>query len=254
MSNDYLVINDSNASQHCKENGFGLIPRDFAANPYGSIAPEFSFAVLPWNEIKERHEYNKSIKATNSDILIAKGFVDTDQNGTNYCWMHGCVNGFMATRIVQGQPHIELSAASAAAPIKNFANRGGWGGEALEWLSKSGVATFKEWPANRIDRSLWTDEAKAVAKQNTVTEWEDVPARDMQVFASGVVQNLFFPVAFNWWSHLVLGADIEFTSNTTCDMIILNSHGQDRLVRLEGRKAIPDDVQVIRHVSTYYQV
>lgn len=251
---DYLVINDSNASHYCQENGYGLIPRDFAANPYGSIAPEFSFAVLPWNEIRERHEYNKANKSTNSDILNAKGFVDTNQSRTLYCWMHGCVNGQMATRIIQNQPHIELSAASAAAPVKNFANRGGWGGEALEWLAKNGVATFKEWPANEIDRRYYTDEMKAVAKQNLVTEWEDVPARDMQVFASGVVQNLVFPVAFNWWSHLILGVDIEFTGPTTVDLIGLNSHDQGRLIRLEGRKAIPDDAQVIRGCSTYYQV
>jgi hypothetical protein len=246
-----IILNDGNALDFAANNteGYGLIPRDFAAEPYGTYK-EFSFPVLSWKEIAERAEYNEKNTCRTSDLLAAKGFFDTNQSRTLYCWMHGSVNAADGTRILNNQPRVDLSAASAAAPANSFRNAGGYGVQALKWLQENGVATKKFWPANEISRSLWTEDAKADAKRTTVDEWEDLP-NDPQVYASALVQNILTNPAFNWWSHLVCGLDPIMTGPESFDLRILNSHGQGKFIVLQGRKAYPSDSQCVRRVSLY---
>jgi hypothetical protein len=230
----------------------GLEERDFAAFPYGSIAPEFSFKLLTWAEIVERAEFNERNKCRTSDILRAKGFVSSNQNGTKYCWNHGCVNAMMGTQIIMGMPFLPLSAASSAAPIKNYRNVGGWGGEALQGLAKDGVATVDFWPYNKISRSLYTPEMQANAKLHRVTDWEDMPGRDKQVLFSALVQNIMCPVAYNWWGHLVCAVDPLITGPTDGNVLILNSHGDKDFKALTGSRSIHSDAQCVRNLTPSY--
>lgn len=247
-----VIVTDSNAIDHCREGGYGLIARDFSREPYGSVAPEYSFPLLTWAEIRERAEYNDQNKCRTSDILGAKGFFDSNQGRTNYCWMHGFVNGMIGWRIIQNQPFVNLSAASAAAPANSFRNAGGYGSQAAKWLVENGVSTIDQWEANAIDRDLWTPKAKEIALLNRLTEWEDMPARDMRALGSALVQHLLCPVAFNWWGHLICGLDPVMTGPESFDLRCINSHGEGRHIVLQGRKAIPDDTQVIRGTTVYY--
>lgn len=230
----------------------GLVERDFDAFPYGSIAKEFSFKLLTWPEIVERAEYNERNKCRTSDILRAKGFVSSNQNGTNYCWNHGCVNAMMGTQIITGAPKLNLSAASSAARIKGFRNSGGWGGEALEGLAVDGVSVVDFWPYNKIDRSLVTEEMKANAKLHRVTDWEDMPGRDKQVLFSALVQNIMCPVAYSWWGHLVCAVDPLITGPTSGDVLILNSHGDKDFKALTGSRSVHSDAQCVRNITPSY--
>lgn len=254
MADDFIVITDGNHLDYQSPDGqgYGLIPRDFAAEPFGTYAA-YSAPLLTWTEIKERAEYRKATKTRNCDRLAAKGFHDSNQSRTNYCWMHGCVNGAHGTRITTNQQLVRLSAASAAAPANSFRNAGGYGVQALKWLQQYGVATMDLWPANEISRSLWTPEVKANALRTRVEEWEDMESRDYRALCSALVQDLLCPVAFNWWSHLICALDPEFedASDTSPNLICINSHGQGKHILLTGRKAIADDAQVIRRVSIY---
>jgi hypothetical protein len=230
----------------------GLEERDFAAFPYGSIAPEFSFKLLSWPEIVERAEFNERNKCRTSDLLRAKGFLSSNQNGTNYCWNHGCVNAMMGTQIIMGMPKLNLSAASSAAPIKGYRNVGGWGGEALQGLAKDGVATVDFWPYNKISRSLYTPEMQENAKLHRVTDWEDMPGRDKQVLFSALVQNIMCPVAYNWWGHLVCAVDPLITGPSDGNVLILNSHGDADFKALTGSRSSHSDAQCVRNITPSY--
>lgn len=247
-----MSVEAQKAFAHGQGEGYGLQPRDFERVPYGSIAPEFTFQVFDWQEIRERIIERERTKSRNCDRLRAKGFTYGNQSRTNYCWMHGCVNMQKGTRILRNMPHVDLSPAGAAAPIKNFRNVGGWGGEALEWLKVNGVPEVKFYPANVIDRDYYTEETKANAKKHLVTDWEDVKPRDLQVLFSALISDLLCPVAFNWWRHLVGAVDPVILGNDKYGLMIFNSHNDGDFLVLEGSRAVPDDVQVIRAVSSAY--
>lgn len=231
--------------------GYGLVPRNFGANPLGSIAPMASFKMLTWPEIIDRAEYNEENKCRTSDILRRRKFFTSNQGRTNFCWMHGWVNGMKATAIIQNIPLPDLSAASAAAPCKNFQNSGGWGGESGEWLTKYGVATMQHYPANEISRSLYTQSVKDNALLHRIEEWEDLDSKDMQAICSAMVQNILCPVAFNWWRHLLLGVDPIITGPRSADMRLLNSHNDADFIVLTGSRAIPDDTQCIKRINSF---
>jgi hypothetical protein len=147
-------------------------------------------------------------------------------------------------RHLQFEQHVVLSPASAGGPIKNFRNVGGWGKEGLEWIVENGLVPVDRWPANAIDRRLYTPENKELAKNYRVTEWWELEPRNLDHLVSCVLRGFPVAVGYTWWRHEVSGVDVVWQEGAVC-LQIANSWGTNWGDRgyglLCGRKMLPDD-------------
>lgn len=258
ISADTLVIDDQNYTQHTlpavidgERRERGRVPRDWSKQPYGSLpnVKPFGEPLIPRNEWRDRIEEMESTKSRLSDIWASGGCEILDQNGTNYCWCNGVVTAIYLVRAFNGLPFIPLSPASVAAPIKNYSNEGGWGGDALNYIIEHGIAPQSVWPPNAIKRQYF-DDSRDDAARHKVTEWEELPNRDLDALMTALLLRRPVAVGYNWWSHEVCAVDpIAFPGRdddpSSWGAGILNSwgasYGTGGYAILRGRKCIHDD-------------
>jgi hypothetical protein len=185
----------------------GLEPRPVA---YGNLSFAAPWAVSPLTpaELKEQIAFQKA----NKTGLIARsksaGVGIKSQARTNYCWAFGTIRMVELTRLQMGEEHVPLSPASVACLIKNYSNRGGWGGECLEGIAKWGIAPESLWPQAAIDRKYDNAESREARKAFNVMDFVDVP-EDFYAVMTLLVRGLPCGVAFNWWGHLVCAVEAD---------------------------------------------
>lgn len=253
-----IIITDDNFGAHMPtdDRSGGLIARDFASHPHGSLAyaKPFDLPLIPREEWNERLADLKAAKATLLDIrgraMNGQRMPSLDQNGKGYCWAHSSTNCVRYVRAVNHQPYADLSAYSVACKIKRFRDQGGWAGESMEFIAQNGVATSQFWPQRSMDRSndnptTWADAAKYI-----VEEWMDLDPEQME--DQWVTCTLLgIPVAsdYDFWGHSVCGIGVDaFVGtgrNTRVDTSIIDNSwgdqwGDNGVGKLKGRKAIPN--------------
>jgi hypothetical protein len=226
----------------------GLIPRDFARVPHGSMpfAAKFDVPVIPRSEWVARIEEMERTRTRLSDVVDAAGLKSLDQNGTNYCWCNAVVTAIMTLRAAQNQPFVALSPASVAAPIKNFRNQGGWGGEALAYIVEHGVAAQEFWPANYWQsRKYETPATQANRALHKVAEWWDLVPQRFEQLMTCLFLRVPVPIGLNWWSHEVCAMDPVVLANGGFGVRIRNSwgdgYGDHGFAVLSESRATPDD-------------
>lgn len=219
-----LIIGDHNWQQHALAptgQAMGLVPRNFATSPVGSVqyTPVFSLPVIPQSEWKDRIKEQLRTGRRNSDFrrtgwngnLIPA----LDQNGKGYCWTHSTIQAIQIQRAVRGLPYLGLSAYAVACIIKGYRDEGGWCGESLKFLVERGVPSEIYWPQRSMDRAndktaTWEDAAK-----NKVSEgWYDLSSPiwgqklsfDQDITCR--LLNLLIAEDYNWWGHSVCGMDV----------------------------------------------
>lgn len=207
----------------------GYRKRDYSAFPCGSLgyAKPLELPLIPRSEWDDRIAEMESTKSRLSDLVLAADIPSLDQNGTNYCWINGVVTACETLRCLAGLPYVKLSPASGGAPIKSFRNQGGWGGEALEWISKYGICTAATWPANAIDRRYYTEAAKQEALRFRVTESSDVEEYDFDALMTMLFHRIPCPLGLDWWGHLICAMDPVKTGTRQYGCRIRNSWGED---------------------------
>lgn len=200
--------------------------------------------LIPESEWDDRIDQLERDKATIKDLCQGCELHVLDQNGTNYCWINAPTFCCMVTRLQETSRAIRYSPASGGAPIKNFANRGGWGSQALEWFKKNGVNLQDDWPPNAINRQYYTDENKEKAKRHITLEYFKLD--NWHETGSCILAGVPVAVGYNWWSHEVTGVGVVKGSH---DLVIANSWGRkwsdDGYGVLKGQKKIPDDAVAI---------
>lgn len=228
--------------------GGGYVPRNYAAQPYGSLpfAAPFSGRVHPRNEWQDLAEELERTGSLLSQIIARRNYAASNQANTNYCWFHGVSNGDRALRAKAGLPDNHPSPASGAAQIKRGRNEGGNGIDALEWMIENGINTLDEWPENSRDLRHATPENAALAKGRRVQEWWDVEPDEDVVF-SLLLDRIPVAAGYNWWGHLIVLLDPIF-KNGKPNARGWNSwspdwpqQGANGLFTFDGRKWIPDD-------------
>ena len=238
----------------------GYIPRDYSAEPYGSIpeAPMF-----PRELLIDRAEWPERIKEKDANqswlynIWKDQGIPPLDQNGTNYCWFNGVVTAILGMRAKNGMPYIKLSCASGAAPIKGFRNNGGWGTEALKWIVANGINLDSEWPTNAIDRRYYTEENKAKAAKRKITEWYDIAPGSFEQKVSCAFHGILVPSGYSWWGHEICGGfKIRQIGRDAFTSIEMNSWGlwgneRDGFCELSEGKASGGDMLALRVVDAF---
>lgn len=254
------IIDDDNFAREVPpsaepdEGGYGYLPRDWDAHPYGSMFPTFeSFGedTIPRDAWDGMIEEGEKTESTLSAIYLRRGWPKPNQNGTNFCWMYAVTSAMKLDRAKQNLPWLALSAESAAAPINGFRNSGGWSTNGAKWAAEHGVCTEETWPIHRsgISRSYYTEENKQAALLNKITSWMELPSRKFEVLATSVLRRRPSPIGLNWWRHAICAADLVKTGARSYGIRILNSHN-DGFIILSESKATPDDVCCLYDTTT----
>lgn len=232
--------------------GRGYVPRDFDAEPVGTYVRPFSLTPIPRGEWADRIQERERRKAKLRDVKRWRGFRSLDQQSTNYCWCNAVVAGIHYVRAIAGRPHVDLSPASVAAPIKDYKNVGGWGSEAVRYIAQHGVAPQSVWPANAIDRKYDNDESRAARRMVKIVEFEEAKPRSFAELASALLAGFPVAVGYNWWGHEVLAHDLVLLGNDEFGVEIDNSWGgwgDEGHGVLTEKKATPDEAMVLRFVT-----
>lgn len=229
--------------------GKGYIPRDWQAEPYGSVAePLPSSFLIPPSEFADRIRERQKQKAGLVEMANRIGLGVLNQGQTNYCWANGVVRCLELMDAKEGGSVTRLSPASVAAPVTNYRNVGGWGSQAHKYIRENGVAPQSTWPPNAIDRRYF-DASREARRNHGIVEWFEVPARDINVIISLVLQDIPVAVAYNYWRHLVCATDAVMEGNSI-GLVIDNSWsegwGDNGRGVLVGNRAIPDEACCVR--------
>lgn len=169
------------------------------ASPFGD-----HFKVIPRNQWSARIKELEEKKARCSDYC---DFPAYDQDGIPYCWNFGPVQAMHNKRRMQGlKTPVALSPASVGGPVTGYRSRGGWEGEALEYLASHGATTVDKWPQAAISSKYATAEVEADRANYKATEWYDCDGFDE--FATMLLLGFPCPVAYNFWSHVVYLCDL----------------------------------------------
>jgi len=230
---------------------------------YSAVAEPCNDALLvPESEWQARIQERQARKTGLRDIIRRSGLKVLDQQRTNYCWVNAPTFAAMAMRAVQNQPLVLLSPASVGAPIKEYANRGGWGSEAIRYAQEHGWVPQSMWPANAIDRQYDTVEARTERAYYRVLEWQLLReaygpvqvAGDLALrrLVSYLLRNVPVPVGYPWWSHEVCAVDVGWKDGQPT-IIFANSWGEawgdEGYGELQGDRRVPADAvapQVMR--------
>lgn len=264
-----LVIDDGNWQSHLSPppgQSTGLIERDYAAFPQGcySSAPPFKMPTIPRNEWSDRIKQMESEKSRLSDIRMRGNngtpIPSLDQNGKGYCWAHSPTSAVMMLRAAMNEPYVPLSAYAIACIIKNYRDEGGWGAQALDFITTRGVPSQAFWPQKSMSAANDRPATWENAALHKVTEgWVDLNAaiydRDLTFdqVATCLLSRCPVVMDLNWWGHSVCGLDLVETSPGQFGVRILNSWsdswGETGMGVLTGSKAIPDGAVAPRVVG-----
>lgn len=249
MSIISYIINDatSTAITHLKEFGRGLDLSRRGPKPYeyGTVATPFDDSLLIHrSEWRARIEEMRERKSFLSDFIRAAKLPPKNQEQTNFCWCNAPVHSLEIVRAQQGQRQIILSPASVACRINGFRNEGGWGKEALQFITENGVSPASTWPANAINRSFDTPANESIARHFRVEEWTELEPRNLDQLVSMLLRRIPVAVGYNWWSHEVTAVDADWIDGEVA-IRIRNSWGNwgdgNGFGILQGNRRLPDD-------------
>jgi hypothetical protein len=213
------IINDATPDRDLFHPGKGR-GLDLSARPrgraYEGVAQPFPDELLiprsDWQAIIQEQEEQESRLI---DICDRAGLKVKDQQQTSYCWVNGPTHCTEIVRLLQNQPMVSLSPASAGAQITGYRNEGGWGKTALEFIL-----------SNRDD------------------EWFELEPGNLDQLGSAVLRRIPVAVGYNWWSHEVSAVALKMVDGEPA-LIIDNSWGQSYGTKgrgvIQGRRMLPDD-------------
>lgn len=250
---DERVIDDTNAHEiyHAPAGlSKGWVAREYDGHP---ICAPMPIPVIPRLEWSARISEMEATGRLLSQRWRAAGKNALNQNGTNYCWCNAVVTAMEALRCAQGQADVSLSPASVAAPIRGYANQGGYGTEAIEYIQTHGIAPSCDWPVNAIDRKYATGSAETSRTQFKIDGYWELEQGNFDALMTCLLLGFPCPMALGWWGHEICGMDPVDLGAGKFGVRILNSWGQDwgdqGFEVLSEAKATADDQDCIRSVS-----
>ncbi len=245
-----LILDDSVAEQAVIPAGFSTGYRGMFRSAASAADTAESFPselLIPESEFEPRIREMEEQKSRLSDLINAAGLPCKDQGSTNYCWINAPTHCVEILRVVANQPMVILSPASGGGPITRFRNVGGWGEDGLQWIAEHGLNTVQEWPANAIDKRLYTAANKESALAHRVTEWWRLRPRNMQELISCLLRRIPVACGYNWQGHETTAVDAVFvngkvgTRNRNSWSMDWPSQGGGGWYILQGNKMHADD-------------
>lgn len=225
------VYDDLNLMDAAPPSQSGYKPRDYTAEPYGSLP--FAAAFPAELEI-DRSNWSAAIrqateaKAMLSQFWISQGLHALHQQQTSMCWCFAVVSAMLAWRAKMGLPYAKLSPASAAAPCENFRDNGGWSTNAVRWIAEHGISIEELWGSSQTknDRRLWTPEVQADALTRRITEWFDVRPRNLRQQISCGILGLPVAVGYNRLGHAICQLDALEIEPGSFGIRLIDNYGE----------------------------
>lgn len=178
-------------------------PKD-AQPPMNSTPFEDAFEIIPrskWDEMIDAQIAN------GGRVSDYQNFAPYDQNGLPTCWANGVMAAAATKRVQMGYAYKQISSCSVAVPISG-GHSGGWETDALNYLIKYGGVSTDLWPNNSTDRSLMKDpKCQADRKNFMALEYLTLNSR-FETYATAALLGIPVAVAYNDWSHVVMGCDL----------------------------------------------
>lgn len=260
--NGIPIYDDSNYQALVRETvaagggmGSGFDPETMGG--FGSACEPIEYANVPRSEWKDRIEEKKA-KGLFPSAWFKRGDVKIlNQRSWGYCWIYGVVGAMQLRYGMTGQKAPHLNPFYPGWLGKRGANRGGWGGEALEYIEKYGVpldSVFSGQPTNRaqFDRH----EVKESAKLHKVWKFRELQRNSFQALMNMWLSDNPMPVsqAYNWWGHLVYASEPVVTGRDSFGTMIVNSWdyswGKEGLGIIDESKATSAEQICVDMVST----
>jgi len=212
--------------------GTGFIDRDFDAEPFGSVVPEYSGQTYPrdiWRDLIAEQDERKcspfhAFRSAKCPVFF--------QAKTKYCWCFGVVQGVAVALAQSGydeSPPLHLSASYPAQLYKGYRNVGGWAMQAVKAVQEHGIPTVQVFPEALISRSQSQRQSvKQSARKYGIAGYEEIPSRDFDTAFSSLVAPDCSPVTLglSWWGHLVLGIKGVYEQGKGYGILIVNSWGK----------------------------
>lgn len=226
--NGMPVISDDNADQFINPVVGGVmrycsaIPQPEGLPGFAALKPLKTFAE---SEVSARMKSRQAAKSGLLSILNDRGLPIKDQARTNYCWMYGTVRGMEIAYSLQGESHVPLSATAAAAMLTRGQNRGGYIGEAIQFLSEHGTCPESLWPEHNLSLRNNTEAVQAASKANVLCEWNELPAGNLDQLRAALLLNYPVPIELQWWGHVVCVIDLVELSGGQIGYVFDNSWG-----------------------------
>lgn len=200
------VISDDNADQFIDPVVDG-VRRYCSAQPqppdaigYAAVKP---LPVFSRDEILARIKQKQAAKSDLISILDDRKIPVKDQGQTNYCWMYGTVHAMEIAYSLQGEEHVALSATAAATLLTGGQNRGGYIGEAVQYLSQHGTCPESMWPEHSLSVRNNSEAVQSAAKANVLCEWQEIPFGDLDQLDTALLLNYPVAIELPWWRHVV---------------------------------------------------
>lgn len=243
-----LVLDDDTAATttvNGQEMGRGYEQRDWEADPFGSFAAPFGLPLIDPSEYADRIEEMERTKTRLSDLIKAAGMKTKNQQSTSFCWIFAATSAVQAIRIVQGEPHVELSPASVGCLVTGFRNQGGWSTQGIKRGASDGWVPSSLWPDTAISRQYDTQATKDAREGNKVQEWWELRPRNDQELMTCLLSRIPVAIGQSYWSHAVLALDPLIFSDGSTGHLDLNSwgssYGDQGFFVQKGSKRFADD-------------
>jgi hypothetical protein len=216
---------------------YGLIERDYLAEPVGAVCGAFDGDYVPRKEWPERIAELQEHQMRPIDFHRFHKVPILNQGRTKYCWMYSLVAGVMNRLAFQGinDPVPHLSATAVAAVGMQYKNQGGYCAHGVKMIQdQGGIPTVDVWPTQKIDRNYADDPAvKQSRKEHQLTRFVDA-GQDLDAAISMMIGETPIPVTFSlpWWRHAVLGLEVIDTRQGDSESLdrygvrFVNSYGE----------------------------
>ncbi|OGT54383.1 MAG: hypothetical protein A3E01_03045 [Gammaproteobacteria bacterium RIFCSPHIGHO2_12_FULL_63_22] len=226
--NGMPVISDDNADQFLNPVVDGVM-RMCSAMPQPEGAPGFA-AVKPLKtfsraDLIARIKQQQATKSDLISILDSRSVPVKDQGRTNYCWIYGTVHSMEIAYSLQGEDFVPLSATAAGVMITGGQNRGGYIGEAVQYLGEHGTCPQSMWPEHNLSLRNNSDAVESAATANLLTEWNELPYGDLDQLDAALALNYPIAAELPWWRHVIVFVGHTLLPNGELGRVIDNSWG-----------------------------
>lgn len=202
-----------------------LKPRDTNRYPFGrcGFAALRPFQQLTKSQIVQRIKERDAARSGIRHILDSKKVPVKDQDGLPYCWMYSSVHTVEIAYALQGDGYVPLSATAAGAMLTGGVSRGGFGAEAIDFLSKHGTCRENDWPEHQISLSHRNAQVDEMSQYNIISDWGELPSGNLDQLAAAVLNNFPVTIGLSWWGHQVTIIDLVLLPGDVIGFVFNNS-------------------------------
>ena len=194
--------------------------------PAGHNSRAYSAPMLAAGPLIPRSDWAARLKEQNDQkrcISQMQNWEPDDQDGYPICWAAGTCAAFSTARVLQGLPFVRISGMSVAVPISG-GHRGGYEGDAVEYLTSHGGATADIWEyAN--PRGASDGDPKVQESRKHHVALESYECNSFDEFATAWLLRFPCTVSYNWWSHVVMACDLVEIERGSFGVRIRNNWG-----------------------------